>query len=38
VLKGKAVVVINITFDKSPGFVPKEKLAAFASQQLVPKM
>jgi hypothetical protein len=38
VLKGKAVLVISVTLDKSVPFVTKEKLAEFAAKQFVPKM
>lgn len=38
VLKGKAVMILNLTIDRKLPTVTKEKLADFAKQQLVPKL
>jgi hypothetical protein len=38
ILKGRSVLVFDLTLDKSVAFVPKEKLAEFAAKEFVPKM
>jgi hypothetical protein len=38
ILKGRAVLVFDLTVDKNVAFVPQEKLAEFAAKEFVPKM
>jgi hypothetical protein len=38
ILKGRSVLVFDITMDKSVAFVPKEKLAEFAAKEFLPRM